>query len=181
MSSQSKEILIDDNHSVFNKEGMFFKEFPSDLRQIRYYTLLVVQKAPLAIKELNLLEQQISEIIKNAVKHGNKGESSKSVKIWYRFSEKEAHLIVEDEGPGFKDIEKWNAFNRRRVECVSKGDFEQLGDFVSWRTEKSDDNDGGNALFAAVEYWNGGYIFTSKRNCVGALKVFPKNNHLSLE
>ena len=181
MNSVAREILIDDNHAVFSREGMFFKEFPSDLRKIRYYTLLVVQKAPLAIKELNLLEQQISEIIKNAVKHGNKSDATKNIKIWYKFSEQDARIIVEDEGSGFSDIEKWNAFNGKRVTCVSEGDYDKLADFVSWRSSSSDDTDGGNALFAAVEYWNGGYIFNSKRNCVGALKVFPANQPLFME
>ena len=63
--------------------------------------------APLEIKEINLLEQQISEIIKNAVKHGNKCDQNKKVHVWYSFSPTHAHLIVEDEGEGFKDLEKW--------------------------------------------------------------------------
>ncbi|HOX32282.1 MAG TPA: ATP-binding protein, partial [Spirochaetales bacterium] len=31
-----------------------------------------------------------------------------------------------------------------------------------------------NALFAALEYWNGGFVFNQKRNCVAMLKRFPK-------
>ena len=62
-----KEILVDENSVLFDKTGMLHKEFPSDFRQIRYFTLLIVQQAPPDIKEINLLEQQISEIIKNAV------------------------------------------------------------------------------------------------------------------
>ena len=95
---------------------MLHKEFPSDFRQIRYFTLLIVQSAPPDIKEINLLEQQISEIIKNAVKHGNKCDPEKMVRVWYDFSPEHAHLIVEDEGPGFQDLERWNEFNHRRQE-----------------------------------------------------------------
>ena len=87
----TKKILIDENNELFDKQGMFFKEFPSDFRQIRYFTLLIVQKAPPEIKEINLLEQQISEIIKNAIKHGNKNNKDKKVRI---YSEDECRRLV---------------------------------------------------------------------------------------
>jgi len=115
MAAQAvKEIQVDENSPLFDKTGMQHKEFPSDFRQIRYFTLLIVQSAPPDIKDVNLLEQQISEVIKNAVKHGNKCDLEKKVRVWYSFSPEHAHLIVEDEGPGFKDVERWNEFNRPR-------------------------------------------------------------------
>ena len=105
---QIKELRSDGSDALFDKTNMLYKEFPSDFRQIRYFTLLIVQSAPLEIKEINLLEQQISEVIKNAVKHGNDCDINKKVHIWYSFSPSHAHIIVEDEGEGFKDLEKWN-------------------------------------------------------------------------
>jgi hypothetical protein len=173
-SQQVQEIKVDENSPLFERTGMLHKEFPSDFRQIRYFTLLIVQSAPPDIKEINLLEQQISEIIKNAVKHGNRSNPEKKVRVWYDFSPLHAHLIVEDEGSGFQDIEKWNAFNRQRQKLLEGEDFEALSDYVSYRGELADDNDGGNALFAALEYWDGGFVFNSKRNCVSVLKRFPK-------
>lgn len=167
-----KELRSDENDSLFDKTNMLYKEFPSDFRQIRYFTLLIVQSAPLEIKEINLLEQQISEVIKNAVKHGNECDINKKVRVWYSFSPTHAHLIVEDEGAGFQDLEKWNEFNRKRLECLHNQNFEELADFVSFRTPKSDDHDGGNALFAALEYWNGGFVYNKKRNGVAMLKKF---------
>lgn len=172
-----KELKVDGKNPLFDKTDMLYKEFPSDFRQIRYFTLLIVQSAPLEIKGVNLLEQQISEIIKNAVKHGNKCDPAKKVKIWYNFSSVHAHLIVEDEGKGFKDIEKWNEFNRKRLECLHNQDFENIGKYVSFRTEESDDYDGGNALFAALEYWNGGFLFNETKNGVAMLKKYPKKKH----
>lgn len=177
MDNEVKLIQVDESSLLFDTKDMFYKEFPSDFRQIRYFTLLIVQKAPMEIKELNLLEQQISEVIKNAVKHGNRSNPNKKVKVWFHFSVDEARIIVEDEGEGFQGIEKWNEFNRRRMECVKNDDFLQLANFVSYRTELSDETDGGNALFAAVEYWNGGYVFNNKRNKVVAQKIFPKKHH----
>jgi serine/threonine-protein kinase RsbW len=175
MAAQAvKEIKVDENSPLFDKTGMLHKEFPSDFRQIRYFTLLIVQSAPPDIKDVNLLEQQISEIIKNAVKHGNKCDIEKKVRVWYSFSPEHAHLIVEDEGPGFKEIDKWNKFNQKRQSLLEGNDFEALADYVSFRGAKADENDGGNALFAALEYWDGGFVFNSKRNCVSMLKRFPK-------
>jgi len=177
-----KEIKCDSKAKIFDKSNMLYKEFPSDYRQIRYFTLLIVQSAPLEIKEINLLEQQISEIIKNAVKHGNQCNPEKKVKVWYSFSSTHAHLIVEDEGEGFKDLEKWNEFNRKRILCLAQQNFEELGNFVSFRTNRSDDTDGGNALFAALEYWNGGFVYHDKRNAVAMLKNFPQKRHgISIE
>ena len=158
--NEIKELRSDGSDPLFDKTSMLFKEFPSDFRQIRYFTLLIVQSAPLEIKEINLLEQQISEVIKNAVKHGNECDTNKKVRVWYSFSPTHAHLIVEDEGEGFKDLEKWNEFN-----------------FVSFRTNKSDDHDGGNALFAALEYWNGGFVYNDKRNGVAMLKRYQQKRH----
>lgn len=172
-----KDIKVDGGSKLFDRTNMLYKEFPSDFRQIRYFTLLIVQSAPPEIKELNLLEQQISEIIKNAVKHGNKSELAKKVRVWYSFTPDEARLIVEDEGEGFKDLEKWNEFNRKRLECLHAQNFEELGDYVSFRTERSDDYDGGNALFAALEYWNEGFVYNDKRNGVAMRKSFPRRRH----
>ena len=171
---QIKELRVDENDALFDKTNMLYKEFPSDFRQIRYFTLLIVQSAPLEIKEINLLEQQISEVIKNAVKHGNKCDINKKVSVWYSFSPTHAHLIVEDEGEGFKDLEKWNEFNRKRLNCLHDQNYEDLANYVSFRTLDSDDQDGVNALFAALEYWNGGFVFNEKRNGVAMLKKFQQ-------
>jgi len=89
-----KMILQDDQHPLFSRDNMFSKEFPSDFRRIRYFTLMIVQKAPPEIKEINLLEQQISEIIKNAVKHGNKSDPEKTIRVWYSFSTEEARIMI---------------------------------------------------------------------------------------
>ena len=91
---QIKDIIVDEKSPLFDKKGMFYKEFPSDFRQIRYFTLLIVQKAPPEIKEINLLEQQVSEILKNAIKHGNGCDVNKKVKVWFSFDDSIARLIA---------------------------------------------------------------------------------------
>jgi hypothetical protein len=169
------EILIDDDHELFSRKGMNYTVFASDYQLIRYYTLLLIQRSRPRSDERLLLEQQVSEIIKNAVKHGNNCDVTKEVKVWYRFSDTEARLIVEDEGPGFQDIEKWNIFNGKRQEYIDKEDFTGLMSYVSWKTAKSDKYDGGNAMFAALEYWNLGVVYTGKRNTVAVGKRFETN------
>ncbi len=168
----NSEILVDDGHELFNKGGLNYAVFASDYLQIRYYTLLLIQRSRPKLDERLLLEQQVSEIIKNAVKHGNDCDPAKQVKVWYKFTTAEARLIVEDEGPGFADIEKWNIFNRKRQEYIEKEDFVGLMNYVSWRTKKSDNYDGGNAMFAALEYWNLGVVYSGKRNTVAVGKRF---------
>ena len=175
--SEDKEIRVDDASPLLDRQGMFHKRFPSDFRQIRYFTLLVVQKAPPQIKEINLLEQQVSELIKNAVKHGNRGDRSKHIDVWYLFTEESARIIVKDQGKGFSRIEEWNEFNRRRTECFQNQDFDQMEKYVSFITEDSDENDAGNALFAALEYWDQGVVFDGKRNSIGVAKHFPKRRY----
>ncbi|PKL11754.1 MAG: ATP-binding protein, partial [Spirochaetae bacterium HGW-Spirochaetae-6] len=80
-------LSLDDNHEFFNTQGMYYKEFPSLFNQIRAFALFIVQKAPESFKEINLLEQQVSELVKNAIKHGNKCVPSKKIKVWYEFNE----------------------------------------------------------------------------------------------
>jgi hypothetical protein len=179
--SKAKQIEINGKSSLFDTSGMFYKEFPSDYRQVRFFSLLIVQKAPAEIKEINLLEQQISELIKNAVRHGNKNDPAKKIRVWASFSKDHAHLIVEDEGEGFQNLEDWNEFNQKRTECFEKQNFEELERYFSYRTPESTENDGGNALFAAVEYWNGGVVFNDKRNAVAVYKSFNKKKRPGID
>lgn len=175
--TEVRKIKVSERSKLFDKAGMFYKKFPSDFRQIRYFTLLVLQKAPPEIKEINLLEQQISELIKNAVKHGNKSDPGKNVHVWFSFDESNARIIVQDEGQGFARLDEWNDFNRKRNECFKRQDFEEMAQYVSFITPESDEHDSGNALFAAVEYWDEGLVFNGRRNCVAAAKHFPLKRH----
>lgn len=174
--SEAKKIaLLEDDHAYFNTTGFYYKEFPSLFNQIRAFALFIVQKAPESFKEVNLLEQQVSEIVKNAIKHGNSCIPSKKIRVWYHFDEElsQMKLIVEDEGAGFQNINDWNDFFDKRHEAFVNGDFEEMLKYAAFKTEKSDEDDGGNALFAAVEYWNICYGFnSSSRNKVVAIRQF---------
>ena len=170
MEAELKQLLVDDNHPFFNVKGMKYKEFFSDYLLVRFYAAYITQDAPESLKEGNLLEQQVSEVIKNAIKHGNKMDKNKRVKVWYEFTPKRARIIVEDEGEGFKDLEKWNEFYRKRMEAIEKGDMEEILRYATFRTERSSEEDGGNSLFAAIEYWNKGIVYNSKKNKVACVR-----------
>ena len=165
MGNVINEIIIDDNHPLFNTSGMEYLEFHSDYNQVRIFTFLVLQKLPEKYHTNRLLEQQFSEIIKNAIRHGNKGDIFKKVKIYYQ-SAQSLRFIVEDEGAGFQNIEEWNCFNKERVNAIETKDLEKMLTYVSYRTTASLESDGGNSLFAALDFWDSGLIYNKNRNKV---------------
>ena len=172
MGAELKELRVDEKSKYFNTLGMMSKTFPSIFTRVREFAMEIIKDVPEEFKEKNLLEQQISELIKNAVKHGNRNDPSKKVRVWYGFDQDSARLIVRDEGEGFRQLEEWNSFNRKRLECLHEQNYEKLGDYVSFRTDDSDEMDGGNALFAALEYWNAGICFDEPRTGVAMKRTF---------
>lgn len=167
-----KELRVDPNSPLFDRSEMYFKEFHIDVSQVRRLAGLIVQQAPGSIHEMSLLEQQVSEIIKNGVVHGNKNDKTKALRVWFQFAPQSARLVVEDEGEGFRELEAWNRFYRKKIECYRENRFEEMMDYVSFRTENSGENDGGNALFAAIEYWNEGVVYSYERNAVAVGRRF---------
>lgn len=99
---------------ISDREKMLYKEFSSD-RFIKNYTVNPHLK-PSGMKSNNH-EQQISEIIKNAIKHGNKKDPVKTIKVWYLFKPEEVRLIVEDQVRDSKRSKKWNDFHRKKMRC----------------------------------------------------------------
>ena len=166
-----RKLIVDDRNELFDAQGMKYVEYPSDLARVRHYASEILKGCSEAFLEENLLEQQLSELIKNAIKHGNGSDPTKKVKIWYDLRNR-ARFIVEDEGQGFVDLTSWNDFFRRRQTALFEEDFDTFLNLASYRGPQSDDSDGGNSLIAALEYWNGGMIYNGKRNKVGVVRWF---------
>ena len=167
------QLIIDPESPLFDNDGMMYCEFPSNLDKIREYTEVIIQRVPSTLyQEKLVLEQQISEILKNAIKHGNKSDNSKNIKVFYSYTGDTFRIIVEDEGEGFKLLEEWNEFNRKRNEAIAKKDIELMLKYVTYKGPHSTDADGGNSLFAALEYWDSGLVYNENRNKVAALKNF---------
>ncbi len=174
MGAELKELKVDEKSKYFNTLGMAHKTFPSVMSRVREFTMEIIKDAPEQFKEKNLLEQQLSEVIKNAVRHGNKNNPVKKVKVWYRFDTKKRiiQVVVEDEGEGFKNLEDWNNFYLKRTYYIEKQDYDNMIKLINYRTLNSTEMDGGNALLAAIEYWNGGIIYNNRRNKVALIRMF---------
>lgn len=166
-----RKLIVDEDNELFDARGMKYLELSSDFNRIREYAANILETAPLAFLEGNLLEQQLSEIIKNGIKHGNKNDPAKKLRVWYDLRHR-ARFIVEDEGAGFVGLDDWNKFYKRRQTALFHRDFAAFLDMASYRGPHSDENDGGNSLIAALEYWNGGMIFNGRKNKVGVIKWF---------
>lgn len=170
-----RKLIVDDRNELFDAQGMRYAEFPSDFSRIREYTAFVLADCPEDFREGNFLEQQLSEIIKNGIKHGNRNDPAKRLKVWYDLR-KRVRFIVEDEGEGFVELDRWNDFFKKRQAALFKEDFDAFLALASYRGPRSDEDDGGNSLIAALEYWNGGMIFNSARNKVGVVRWFANGS-----
>ncbi len=170
-----RKLIVDERNELFDAQGMKRYEFPSDFSKVREFTDLVLADCPAFFREGNLLSQQVSELIKNGIKHGNRQERDKKLLVWCD-TRKRVRVIVEDEGEGFKDLEKWNAFYRERQMALSEARFDDFLALANYRGSLSDEDDGGNSLIAALEYWNGGMIYNAKKNKVGVLRWYSQGS-----
>lgn len=160
-----------ENDPVWNVQGLKYKDFFSDYSMVRKYADTVLSEVfPEEKSRATLLHLQVSEFIKNAVRHGNKMDESKKVKVWYGLEEGRFRLIVEDEGKGFKSLNKWNAFNCKRNRYIKEQNLEKILKHASFRTADSHEDDGGNFLFSALEYWDSGVIFNRRKNRIAVVK-----------
>lgn len=166
-----RKLIVDEHNELFDAQGMRYAEFPSEYGRIRDYAAAVLVDCPEAFLEDGLLEQQLSEIIKNGIKHGNGCDPDRKLRVWFDLR-KRARFIVEDEGEGFSDLDAWNDFYRRRQLALYRQDFDEFLELASYRGPKSGPDDGGNSLFAALDYWNGGMIYNAAKNKVGVVRWF---------
>ncbi|MDR2662215.1 MAG: ATP-binding protein [Treponema sp.] len=167
-----RKLIVDENNELFDAQGMKYVEFKSDFSKIREYSAKILERCPKQFLEGNLLEQQLSEIIKNGIKHGNKCDGSKKLKVWYDLRYR-VRFIVEDEGEGFRQLDEWNDFYKKRQTALYNQDFDRFLELASYRGPESDESDGGNSLVAALEFWNGGMIYNDAKNKIGVVRWFP--------
>ncbi|MBN2874228.1 MAG: ATP-binding protein [Spirochaetales bacterium] len=170
-----RKLIVDERNELFDAQGMKYAEFPSEYARIREFSSALLEECPERFREGTLLEQQVSEIIKNAVKHGNKSDPAKRVRVWYDLRRR-VRLIVEDEGEGFLELDDWNAFLVRRQTALHNQDFDEFLQLASWKGKNSTPDDGGNSLIAALEYWNGGMVFNAARNKVGVVRWYSNGS-----
>ena len=165
-------LLVDNDNALFDTSGMRMFEFCSDYNQIRFYSLILTQLLPVEMRFDRLMEQQLSEIVKNAIKHGNKGNILRKIRIWCE-SKKHVRYIIEDEGQGMQNLDEWNDFNRKRRKALRENDMEKMFSLLAYKGARSEENDGGNSLFAGLEFWDEGMLYNAQRNKVVVLKYMP--------
>ncbi len=162
-----------DDAPIWNTSGMKYVEFPSDITKIKEFASIILNDCDSEdIKNNVLLKLQISEFIKNAIRHGNKLDINKKVKVWYNINSDYVKLIIEDEGEGFKNLEEWNRFNKMRTKFIKARDLVNVLKYAAYKSSESNNDDGGNFLFSALEYWDSGVIFNEKRNKIAVIKYF---------
>lgn len=162
-------LLIDDDNPLLDTQGMRYFEFCSDYNQIRFYSLILTQFLPAELRFERLMEQQVSEIVKNAIKHGNRGNILKKIRVWYEHKHR-VRYIIEDEGEGMQNLDEWNDFNRRRRKALRENDMEQMFSLLAYKSSRSEENDGGNSLFAGLEFWDEGMLYNARRNKLVVVK-----------
>lgn len=174
-----EEILVDDSSPLLDTRGLYHKEFHISRGQVPRLATLIAQRAPAALTGLATLERRIHDLLDNAVHHGNRDDARKALGIWFRYTDGDLRLIIEDEGRGFRTIDAWNQFYQRRMDAYRSRDFERMMSFLAFRSDYSAADDRGVALMEAIEYWNGGIVFASSRRRVGVQRRYaaPPDSH----
>jgi serine/threonine-protein kinase RsbW len=67
--------------------------------------------------DLFALKLALEEALVNAVKHGNKMDPAKHVRVEYRITPQRADVAIEDEGPGFNPAAVPNPCDDENLEC----------------------------------------------------------------
>ncbi len=164
--------IVSDTDEIWDVKDMKYIEFNSDITKLREYTNELLQNEKTDYVNDMIFRLQVSEFIKNGIRHGNKLQKEKKVKVWYKLTQDYTKFIFEDEGDGFKNVAKWNEFNKKRLEYLMKQDITNALKYAVFRTEESIENDGGNFLFSAMEYWDSGLILNTKKNKIYVMRYF---------
>jgi serine/threonine-protein kinase RsbW len=99
-----KTKFVDRQNAVQNRHEKIEFELPSSIglmHAVLDYLMRRVEKVGVVNSETSNLFIALDEAFVNAVKHGNKFDAKKNVKITADVSPKEARFTIEDEGEGF--------------------------------------------------------------------------------
>lgn len=82
----------------------FFEEFPSDTargREVQERIVGDLEQRGFAPRDVFGVRLALEEALVNAIKHGNKMDLNKRVRVHWQVSELHVRIVIEDEGPGF--------------------------------------------------------------------------------
>jgi serine/threonine-protein kinase RsbW len=97
-------------------------EFNSSLdraRQVEQEILDSCQLHRFAEADLFAIKLALEEALVNAVKHGNKLDPAKKVRVHYLISDQRADITIEDQGPGFNPAGLPDPTADENLECCS--------------------------------------------------------------
>ncbi len=99
--------------------------FSSSLQQARAVEAEILsccEKHHFGEADIFALKLALEEALVNAVKHGNKLDPAKQVKVHYRVTDQRVDVAVEDQGPGFNPAELPNPTDDENLErCCGRG------------------------------------------------------------
>jgi serine/threonine-protein kinase RsbW len=91
-------------------------------RQIEEDILSCCRRHRFSDNDLFAIKLALEEALVNAVKHGNKLDKSKTVRVSYRISDQRADVTIEDEGEGFNPAELRDPCAEENLErCCGRG------------------------------------------------------------
>ncbi|HWP50000.1 MAG TPA: response regulator [Candidatus Limnocylindrales bacterium] len=105
-ASRLKELSFESEELIPFMTRTLYMEIPSQIRFIKGISHNIIQEARLmGYNERELRDKipvTIDEAVTNAIKHGNKGDESKKVKIQVDIDTEKIKIVIKDEGEGFK-------------------------------------------------------------------------------
>ena len=72
-----------------------------NIKEVEDILMIVNEEFKLPVEEYNKLMIVVTEVVMNAIVHGNKLDSSKLVKLTVNYNDKEMKIKINDEGNGF--------------------------------------------------------------------------------
>lgn len=179
---KANELIVDEQSLLFDTTGMKKYIYPSDISKMRDYAMEVLEHLPEKYQALSfLLEYNVSELIKNAIRHGNNCDISKEITIHSEITSQYFRIVVQQQGRGFMNLEDWNVYYRQRISAFETCNIDKMIELACYSSENSNEQDGGNALIAALDFWDSSLVFNKARNAVSALKILPPENTITNE
>jgi serine/threonine-protein kinase RsbW len=91
-------------------------------REIEAEILAACEKHHFNEADLFAMKLALEEALVNAVKHGNKLDKCKKVRVHYRICDQRVDVTIEDEGPGFNPAELPDPLAEENIErCSGRG------------------------------------------------------------
>lgn len=126
---------------------LVIKSDVAELKKVEDFLINIFEEFSFQRKYFNKIYLCISEVVINAVKHGNKGDCNKTVSIVVECSEERIIIQIEDEGDGFDVTKVKDPTLKENVNKESgRGIF-----IIKNLSEKMEYNDKGNQVQIKME------------------------------